>query len=38
MTSIQSTRSFGQMGEEFIIQTGEKAILVEEEAVCPMKM
>lgn len=35
---IQSTRSSGRMGEEFITQTGGKVILAEEGAVFPMKM
>lgn len=38
MISIPSTRSFGQMGEEFITQTGVKAFLEDEEAVFLMKM
>lgn len=36
--SIQSTRSFGRMGEEFILPTGGKGTLVGEGAAFPTKM
>jgi hypothetical protein len=38
MISTQNTCSCGQLDKEFIIQTGGKAILVEEEVAYLMKM